>query len=413
MAINPAGDGARRLHRCLSAFVILGTLSQPPAAEPKEQATTSQEQQTPALPSLSLTPRSHEERETRYQTQHRILLNVLVSDSAGRPVTGLKESDFAVVDNDQPRKLTVFREVDGAAPSGSAHVILVLDAVNSNLKTLAYERREIEKFFAQEQARSWLPTTIAVLTGAGMQTGKPSMDRTVLTDELHSLTRNLRAFKNNAGDDAAQPLGIGAGSMGAAIANAGAPKTHRANCMNLRFRASVTALNRLALQQTDVPGRAIVIWLGPGWPLLRDPDFQQDSPAVKRNFFDYLVQLSTALREGQVTLDAVSSPELVRSSEKLSDKDLLYLNGMPSESESSAASLALPMLAHQTGGLILEGSKDLATDLAACLADAHAYYLVAFDSAAASRPGELHLMHLNVDKPGLKVRTDTSYYAPQ
>jgi VWFA-related protein len=418
MAKGRIARSVQRFVLCMAAAGILNAVRDSCAAQQNQQATAPRDQQGAPTPSVSLTPRSHEERASRYQAQHRILLNVQVTDSAGKPVTGLKQEDFAVLDNDQARKLTASREVDGTAPDGAAHVILVIDAVNNSLKAIAYQRREIEKFFAQDPSALKLPTTIGVLTSAGLTTGEQSKDRAVLTEELRSLTRNLRAFecpedKTNADLNAPQPLDIGAGSMEASIANAGVPRTHRANCMNLRFRTSVTALNRLATKQTDVPGRAIVIWVGAGWPLLRDPDFQNDSAAVKRNFFDYLVELSTALREGQVTLDAVSSPELVRSGEKLSEHDVTYVNGMPNESETSAASLALPMLAHQSGGLILEGSKDLATELAACVADAQAYYALAFDSASARAPGELHLMNVKVNKPGLTVRTDTSYYAAQ
>ena len=36
-----------------------------------------------------LTPRTHEEREHTYEAEHHVILNVLVTDRAGRPVTGL------------------------------------------------------------------------------------------------------------------------------------------------------------------------------------------------------------------------------------------------------------------------------------------------------------------------------------
>jgi hypothetical protein len=191
------------------------------------------------------------------------------------------------------------------------------------------------------------------------------------------------------------------------------PPTHQAGCLNYRFQKSLTALNTIAMQQTDTPGRAILVWLGPGWPLLRDPDFREDTPAIKQNFFDFLVELSSAIREGQVTLDAVASPDLFRADEAPSDHDVRLMDGVPSEDQVTAGSLGLTVLAHQSGGQILRGTKDLATDIATCMADADTYYVLSFDSSPAMRPGELHSLRVTLDKPGLSIRTNTSYYAPQ
>src|SRR5579863_9231460 len=41
-----------------------------------------------------LIPRTHEDRESRFITEHRIILNVRVSDNAGKPLSDLQESDF-------------------------------------------------------------------------------------------------------------------------------------------------------------------------------------------------------------------------------------------------------------------------------------------------------------------------------
>jgi hypothetical protein len=123
------------------------------------------------------------------------------------------------------------------------------------------------------------------------------------------------------------------------------------------------------------------------------------------------VALSNAIREAQITLDAVFSPDLFRTIELGSDHDKAFFNGVPNENEAAASSLALPTLAHQSGGLILTGGKDLAAEIARCIADAESFYTLSFDSAAATTPGELHSLQLRVLRPGLTVRTNTVYYA--
>jgi hypothetical protein len=130
-------------------------------------------------------------------------------------------------------------------------------------------------------------------------------------------------------------------------------------------------------------------------------------------FFNYFVGLLPALREGQVTLDAILSPDLFRVDKTLSDHDNAFIDSMTNEEQVTAGSLALQVLAHQNGGQILKRSKDLATDIRTCIADAGSYDVLSFDSPPAATPRKLHLLHVNVNKPGLTARANTAYYALQ
>jgi VWFA-related protein len=253
---------------------------------------------------------------------------------------------------------------------------------------------------------------VAVLSGSGLREGRPSQDRDVLLGEFRRLAEGLHAFSCPEEEDGANhefaPTGAGATTLSDRVKQS---PSHKGSCLNSRFQLSVSTLNRMAREQLDVLGRAILIWISPGWPLLYDPEFQQDSVALRQNFFDYLVELSTTLREAQVTLDAVSSPDSFRVDESLRDHDRKYFNGVPAEDEVTSGSMALPVLAHQSGGQILKDGKDLAREIAACVADADSYYALAFDSAVAVTPGEYHSLEVKVNKLGMTVRTNTVYYA--
>ena len=70
-------------------------------------------------------------------------------------------------------------------------------------------------------------------------------------------------------DDAARafPLsGREGGNIGLSI-----QKINDGNCLNEKFTLSVTALSDLANAQRNVLGRVIIVWIGPGWPLLTGP----------------------------------------------------------------------------------------------------------------------------------------------
>jgi hypothetical protein len=83
----------------------------------------------------------------------------------------------------------------------------------------------------------------------------------------------------------------------------------------------VTALENIVHQQAVAPGRVILIWIGPAWPLLYNNGFPPDDDGLKRRLFDNLVGVSSALREAQVSLDMLT--------------------------------LSLQALAHQSGGQLL------------------------------------------------------------
>jgi hypothetical protein len=92
--------------------------------------------QSTTPPHVALIPRSHEERESRYRAEHQIFLNATVTDASGKPVTGLKAEDFALLDNGKTRPIASFRAVEGHAVVYPAHVILMLDAVNNTYRNI-------------------------------------------------------------------------------------------------------------------------------------------------------------------------------------------------------------------------------------------------------------------------------------
>jgi VWFA-related protein len=365
--------------------------------------------QTPDAPAL--VPRSHEERESSYRALHRVILNVLVTDDKGKPASGLTESDFALLDNSEGRQLSSFRAANGRLEKEQVHVILVLDSVNNSARTIAAERKEIEKYISQNRGKIEYPISLAMLSGAGADVNPPSRSADVLLAELARITQNPH------GIDCAEEANSPNRRMDIPFTRADALSAHdertvqvsEADCLNRRFLVSVTALNKLATRQVDVPGRAIVIWFGKGWPVLSGALFGPDSATAKMRRFDYLVELSTALREAQITLDAVSSPEIHPVLEQDAYKKSNY--APPTPDAAATGDFALPVLVKQTGGQMLEYGKNLAGEIAASIADAETYYVLTFDVPPVSGAGEYHALDVKVDKAGMSVRTNAAYFA--
>jgi VWFA-related protein len=390
----------------VGAALLVATLDTP--LLPAQAGQTQAPEPTPAL-----IPRTHAEREQRYQQLHRTLLNMQVTDGDGQPVTGLTEQDFTLLEDGKPRTFVGLKAVSAKAMSGSefgmAHGIVVLDAVNNSHRFIDSDRREIERYLKERKGLLPYPMAIAVLTESGILTGKTSRDRSFLQDELTDMAGDLHPI--SCASDVAPDESFLAVWMPGTVSTANTGK--QLGCLNQRFIDSLTSLEHLALRQMDVPGRAIVIWIGPGWPLLQNKQFRPDDAAVKQDLFTHLVEVSDEMREAQITLDMILPPSQLRGTEPLSDQDSKWINGVPQEEDVRASSLGLQVLAHQTGGKALIDSKDIPDGIAAVMADAQSYYVLSFDSTAANGPDEFHSLEVKVNRPGATVRTYTMYYAEQ
>ena len=357
--------------------------------------------------SPKLVPRSHLDRERTYQIQHRIILNVQVTDASGKPATGWKAQDFTLLEDQKPRTNLSFKAVEGATLAVPANLILVLDAVNNSARDIANDGKEIQRFLKQSPEVLTHPTSIATVSDSGLTMGRPSRDRDALLNELRALTSNLHPV--GCADEMNPNETFAAMLIPDAVTTA--ESARQLNCLNQRFMESVSALSKLAERQVNVPGRIILIWLGPGWPYLYNQQFRHDDATLRRNLFTQLVHISTALREGQVTLNMISPSDFLRKTASLNEHDKAFINGLPTEDEVTAGSLSLQAFVHQSGGQILIEKKNIPDGIAACMADAASYYVLSFDSDAAVGLSQYHSLEVKVDTPGMTVRTNTMYYA--
>src|SRR5271156_4101926 len=80
-----------------------------------------------------------------------ITLDVLVTNKSGKPVPGLQQQDFTLLDNKQPQKILSFEAVQGGAATADppVEVVLLVDEVNTNFTHVSFERAQIEKFLKE------------------------------------------------------------------------------------------------------------------------------------------------------------------------------------------------------------------------------------------------------------------------
>jgi VWFA-related protein len=359
-------------------------------------------------PTLRTRPADQLDRE--YRAAHRITLNVNVRDGSGKPVADLDAADFKVFDNNQPRKVSGVRLIDGKAMNDATEVLIVLDAVNSTTQELQQERQAIFNYLAHSRGPLPYPTGFALWFNGHMKAATATTDRNALGRAFVSLTKGMHSNACAASDTGVKQA-ANTGKEAFRLVSSNSSSNAFSDCERVHFRDSLSALDGLAQQQRAIGGRTILIWVGPGWPLLSEIPVERLSAATRSVLFDNVVDLLHDFREAQVTVDVVAPPDEA-GEKQLSIFDVNSLGaGANSAQEARPANLALPVLATETGGRVLTTSHDMNADLLSCVRDADSYYTITFQQMRATSSHELHKVAVKVVRPGLDVRTLSAYYA--
>jgi VWFA-related protein len=319
-------------------------------------------------------------------TDKQIILDVQVSDRSGTPVRGLHKQDFTLLDDKQPLPIVGFQAVDAATPTPAdppLEIVLVIDAVNASFSTVAYGRDAVRKFLLQNDGKPPEPISLVAVTDNGAKVvQESSRDGKVLAAAYDQYATGLRSINRSQG------------YYGAAE----------------RFDISLQALQWLTQYEANRPGRKLMIWLSPGWPLLTGPELELSDKDDKW-LFNSIVDNSSGLRQARVTLYSVDPLGLADAATPQIAYYREFLKGVYSPSHAVPANLSLQVLAEQSGGRVLNSSNDLLREAMNCEADAKAFYVLTFDARRADRRDEYHSLELKVDKSGIKVRTRAGYYA--
>jgi len=311
-----------------------------------------------------------------------ITFTVEVTDKAGHLVTGLEKSDFTLLDDKSPSAIQAFA-AHTPGPSDPESTIIVFDNVNMGFGGDSIARDQIMNLLQKPENHIVYPVTLLMVTDTGLrQLGATSSDPQDLLATLKKESGQLR------------DIGRSAGFWGAAE----------------REENAVNSMNMLAKAAGEMSGRKLVIWLGPGWPILDNPSITYTDTELHDVFYE-AVLLSNELTKAQVTLydvdplgswDAGSFRTFVWES---------FTKPVREWSRALPADLALQVLATQSGGLVLNGSNDISGEVNTCARDGSSWYTITFTPQSSEKPDTWHSVEVRLDKPGLIVRTRPGYYA--
>jgi len=200
-----------------------------------------------------------------------IRLNVVVDAKSGQPVTDLGQQNFTILDNKSPGRISSFKVMTAA--DTHVELILFIDAVNTPREIMKYVLNSTETFLKQNGGKLAHPTIVAVFTDTGIQTDNSfSTDGNSLSDTLEHRNISLRQLPRNGG-------GIDSDLVS----------------MSLR------ALNQFVAYASALPGRKLIVFISPGWPLLSGPGVNLTSKQ-QQQVFGNVVFFSSQLRQAGITL---------------------------------------------------------------------------------------------------------------
>ena len=318
-----------------------------------------------------------------------ITLDVVATSRAKGAAPTLSQADLQIFDNGKPVSITSF-----TAPSADTRlaVILVLDAVNADYTSVAYQRAQLDKFLTANGGRLAQPTALAIMTDKGIQLQDGfSTDGAPLKQELDDYSVSLRTIPRSTGIYGAEE----------------------------RQQLGLNALELLARKELPLKARKVVIFISPGWPILSGPEILL-TDRQRSAIFQSVVSLNNLLEQARITVYDVN-PFGAAESVLASSYYESFLKPVDSPSHTELGDLSLEVQATQSGGLVHIGTTDLAKQISVCLDDAASAYQVTFlpnrdGSEPRDRKSPYELHTLRVQAPdGVKTRTRALFYtqAPQ
>jgi len=256
-----------------------------------------------------------------------IRLEVTVRNAAGEAVPGLGQEDFTVLDNGQPESIVAFRHSPApGGPSPNVSVVVLLDTLALPPKLATEERQQVVAFLRADGGRLRWPLTVYTFEGSGFyRTAEASRDGNGLAEAVPAdskrnplvLQTPAPAFSPYTVDEVRRYFQLS-----------------QLNQEVSSLSTGLQALATIAAAEDGVPGRKVLLWVGPGlhdkgtgaYPdkayeklvrSLKRPGRQVGDytppevtePSVRQAIFEDAHWLLTLLRQAGMTVDVFSVGE--------------------------------------------------------------------------------------------------------
>ena len=433
------------------------------------EAPSSARPTAPTIPQTTAAPLSGPSSEnpapitTIHARSNLVVIDVVVSDSKGNPVHGLKAEDFTLMENNKPQAIKNFEEHMALPVSETAKItkaeklpagmftnkplapangpvnVLLLDYLNTPLVYQPYARQQLLDYVNKAPAGTRI--AIFALSTNLMMLQAFSSDPEVLKK---ALTSNEGVPQMSA--ILTDPMYGGVeGDNSLAMLGGGSENEQRAQALatsftqDLRAKITLGAFDLLSRYLVGIPGRKNVIWFSGSFPLSIEPlvKLQDAFDSVVRN--DEAVRTTdNLLTRAQVAVYPVDARGVFNNPSRS------VLNNDPSGQGGSSSTVPPPpvtadgpdntavksanaqmellqqvaqenetmqAMAEDTGGHAFINSNNLAQSVSEAIAIGSNYYTLTYTPTNGQWDGRFRAIKVKVAQSGMKLAYREGYYA--
>jgi VWFA-related protein len=395
-------DNRRRIRAlCSTTLFMLGILLLADWLSAPSQSLAQASTTVAPVPSLTVNART-------------VIVDVVVTDKNGNPITGLRKEDFAVSEDGRPQQITTFEEHPGTHPQPplaplpanvftnipratptASPIVLLLDSLNTPLSNQLMVRKQMIDYL--QHLQPGVPMAIVTL-GSQLRliqgfTDDPSILRAVIQD-----------LKSGAGPQASTLLDSRTETTAKTVATQINQSLRQflteqtASQDSARALTTLDALQQLARYLAGIPGRKSVIWFSGAFPSYIFPNRALGNPStVEHGFADETRQADAALASAQVAIYPIAAEGLANDPLYGADTQLTGQSAYDIQRQSIASlnkdtnlrngdHATMDQIAEDTGGEAFYNSNAFGKAIARVTEDGSHFYTLSYTPAQMSSP---------------------------
>ena len=387
-----------------------------------------------------------------------VLVDVVVTNDKGAPISGLQKKDFAVLEDGKPQTISSFEEHHGAPitqiqlPPLPPHVytnfplvqaadsvnIILLDALNTPARDQVYVRSQMLQYLktiprGTRVAIFTLASQLRMLQGlttdstellAALDSTKAAQQSALLPSDAENDANQRRIDFLIQEEQGPPPKTLGASAVDPVqaakqfIADTAAFETTQ------RIEITLQAMQQLARYLTGVPGRKNVIWFSGSFPtaIFGDPDLP-DPFNIAASFQDEIRKTTDLLSSAQLALYPIAAEGLAsdaifqaNGSEIGQKRPSLAMRDQVKQMNAGQASRdlnhsAMEDLAKDTGGEAYYNTNGLSGALARVINNGTRYYSLAYSPTNAAMDGKFRRIQVKLVNSKGTLAYRRGYYA--
>jgi len=378
-----------------------------------------------------------------------VTLDVVVKDSKGRPVHGLKASDFAVTENGAPQAVTHFEEfaastlVDATrfhempklpaniftnytpVPANGVVNVVLLDALNTPMTDQVFVRQQLLDFVKTLEpgarvAIFGLNQRLTMLQGF---TSDPEILKEALTRTKAKGSALLDDQVGGSGiqDSIADQLEQIQGISPDVVANLREfEEIVQVDQQNVRSKTTLDAMNQLARYLAMLPGRKNLIWFSGSFPINVLPDSTGSTPdpframADVEDEFRQTVRMLSAAQVAVYPVDArglFGSPMFNASTNANPSGARMQQSNQKFFVQTAQEHGTMLEMASATGGRAFVNTNGLAAAARSAIEEGSNFYSMAYVPSNSAEDGKLRKIRVRVAQSGLTLAYRQGYYA--